>query len=251
MHDDKSPAENGSTKTTALLRVSKVIYEEVEKFAQDAKITLRDAADQIYFNKLASVIDPHALTDTDENLTPFKLAVKHVMNPRAIDALIKTARLDLLRVQTDIARKRLDFMEHPPATVRYEDRVVFACPACTATFDSADGAMRHFNIAHPTPTNKAIGHTCPYCHTEMSFPTTGALRDHIGAYHKELFKAENKPVINPPPSPIPPLEVKTIEVKLFGCYCGGSWKTDIERATHAARCPWLANYVKVNAPRVV
>jgi hypothetical protein len=72
------------------------------------------------------------------------------------------------------------------------------------------------------------------------------LGQHIKVYHKEVIVPQ-KPAIDPPRSPIPPLEVRTVEKvvekTVLVCPCGAKLANDIERSTHLVKCNWLASYV--------
>lgn len=86
---DSATAEstaNGAKQSQAkALKVDGLIYDEIADYAKGhspqpdgTEMTIRDAARVIFFQKLAALPDNKSLTENDENLKPFQLAIKHL-----------------------------------------------------------------------------------------------------------------------------------------------------------------------------
>jgi hypothetical protein len=230
-------------RTTEALRVSATVYDQIVKYKEEnALADLRTAADQIFFVKLAQVTDAVNLSKEDVLLSPYELLLKYWKNDKVIDGLIKAARLRKIEKENE----RLDLinekLRNPHIDRVIEEIEVYCCPACQDKFKSAFDVTSHFKANHEQEQAGVIGNVCPFCLTEKAFETKGDLGTHIKAYHQE------KPAIQPPKSPIPPLEVretivtKEVEVKSHVCYCRQSFKTEFEMMQHATKCNWLAAY---------
>lgn len=254
----KGESTNNDGRSFVTMKVAKEIHEEIERFAKTQSLSLREATDKIFFAKVAAATNDQILSEHDDGLTVFGLAAKHVVNLKALDALIKAARLRNIQTDTDLKRKRLEILDNPPQTEVVKTVERFACPSCDSFFETRNGVLAHFNTEHDAPQDKALGHVCPFCFTEKSFDSQGSLRTHILAYHKQEIapapRTDPKPAVNPPVSPIPPLTVEKVvekEITKFACPCGAKFSTEPERWTHLAKCTWLSQYVAKNATGVL
>lgn len=245
--------ESGSG--TITVKMSKAIYEECKKIAESTGKGIRETIDNIFFTKLAMKKEEDGSISTDDaNCSEFELAVKYLKNKDAIKYLTQAATLKYRQAQIALTNARIEKLKNdskPNTITEYINK--FCCPACSEQFSSPAQCMSHFNDKHEQEQETSRVHLCPFCTYERVFSSSGSLSAHILTEHKDRMTiVENH--VKPPPSPIerpmPNVPPVIQEVKVYGCYCGQNFNTDMERAQHAVKCSWLQRYAEAQARRV-